>query len=483
MRMKTTAIGVILVLGLILGHAFAPVVRSGTPMTPAETAKSALLQIRGSGLLPEETWDGWDGSESGLSEGNVGGTPQLGFDNVTISLPPDNSNIGYPNAAGLTWPDRPYGPHSKMYISIGLKYVDSNLLKMKTVLFHELVHVSQWRDTDGHYDNVGGIAQYNWTKQANMTNISEVKASAMTIKFLQSLLQKGEFKKSDIWAEIKREMDNLQKHLKDAIKQAGNITGQGWGTQLLQKWFPRDLVLLILWKKFMVYGMATPGTIKVDEVGHINEIKVLVEDLDGFDDDSIYGLGYGESFFDGLKYLRGMKEIRGHLLVNAVMSYHKGEYGAAMDKLNAYIEHINAQRGKFGDEVCDNALELVNDIMTYMMGTDVFPPIPIIVHPPPGIVVLDWVLIDVVEASGADDVGSTLFEVSPDGAIWIEIGVDNDPTDGWWMEWDSRSVSDGEYFIKVTMTDFAGNEGTDEVFVIVDNVMTGAISAGVGSAG
>jgi hypothetical protein len=471
MTRRLAVVSVFLVMGIMLGCALSPMVSSGPFMTPSETARAALLQIRNefSDMLPSQTWGGWNGDEAGVTEGGSEETPTVGFDQVTIYLPPDNGASGYPDAAGLTWPLPPYGENSNMGISISRAYVDSDLLRMKTVLFHELVHVSQWRDTDGHYDNVGGNMQVNGSKEANLTDIKEIQASGLTLKFLQKLLNKGEFSKNSIKYEIRREMKNLQDKLKDAVRDAKNITSQGWGADLLRKWLPSDLVRLIIMKKLAYYGFATAGTIRIEDVAHVNAIKEDVEVLDGDEDGLIGGYEYGKVFVESFRELRDEKEIRGHPLVNSVQSYYRGEFGASMNQLSAYVNHVEAQRHKLGDEVSDDVLEFVDDMIEFMLGVDVFPPQPEIIYPLDGMVVGGWVMIEVVELTGADDVASTIFSISPDGAIWTQIGFDNDPTDGWWMEWDSALVPNGPYIIMAEMDDFAGNSGSSVVSIVLDN--------------
>jgi hypothetical protein len=373
-------------------------------------------------------------------------------------------------------PQPPYSPSGQVNISINVSYVDSNLARMKVVLFHELVHVSQWRDTDGEWDQEGGTHKWNWTKDKNLTGLKEIQASGLSLKFIQKLLKKKEFQTKSMRDEFKREMQNLQARLKKAGWDRANISDSDWGRDLLRKWFPRDLLALILLKKAMFYAWATPGTIKPEEVAHIMEVAEQVEDFDAEDDDLIYGEGYGKIFVEVFREAKEEKELHGHLLANAAKSYYRGEFGAAMNQLNAYLDHLEALRDKLGDEVCDNAIELVNHMLSYVTIVDVFPPQPEIINPLDGMIVSGWVIVEVVELTGADDVMSTVFQISPDGAIWQDIGVDTDPTDGWWVEWPSDSVKDGPYFVMATMTDFAGNAGSDEIGILVDNVITGSLS-------
>ncbi|MCK4445246.1 MAG: hypothetical protein KAW09_11925 [Thermoplasmata archaeon] len=480
MRKKSVIVGALLVLAIFVMPAFSSVFGGQAPPTPESTLRKALKQIRNEfgDLLPGSTWGGWDGGNAGLTSGSTGGTSTLTFDNCTIALPPDNSGTPAPTSAGLAVPQPPYTPNGQVNISINTSYVDSNLARMKVVLFHELVHVSQWRDTDGEWDFVGGSYQWNWTRDRNLTGLKEIQASGLTLKFIQKLLKKKEFQTKSMKDEFKREMQNLQNMLKKAGFDRKNISDSDWGRNLLRKWFPRDLLALILMKKMVFYSWASSSAIKPEEVAHIMEVAEQVEDFDAYDDDLIYGDGYGQVFVEGLREAKEEKEFHGHLLANAVKSFDKGQLGAAMNKLNAYTNHIEALRDKLGDEVADNALEFVNHMISYMLDTDQYPPEPEIVNPPDGAIVTGWVMIEAIEASGADDVMSTLFEFSPDAIIWIEIGEDIDGTDGWWVEWDTFSVPDGFYLLRATMTDNAGNTGINEIGVFVDNVIVGAYMEG-----
>jgi hypothetical protein len=481
MRKRFTIAGALIVLLTFVLPAFSPAFGGQAPPTPSDTLRKALLQIRNEfeDLLPSGTWGGWDGSPSGLTPGTAGGgTPTLTFDNCTVALPQNNSGTPAPTSAGVAVPQPPYSPSGQVNISINVSYVDSNLARMKVVLFHELVHVSQWRDTDGEWDQIGGDHEWNWTKDRNLTGLKEIQASGLSLKFIQKLLKKKEFQTKSMRDEFKREMQNLQARLKKAGFDRNNISSSDWGRDLLRKWFPRDLLALILLKKAMFYAWATTGTIKPEEVAHIMEVAEQVEDFDADDDDLIYGEGYGKIFVEVFHEAKEEKELHGHLLANAANSYYKGEFGAAGNQLNAYINHINAQRNQLGDEVCDKAVELVNHMLSYITVVDVFPPQPEIINPLDGMIVSGWVITEVIELTGADDVVSTGFEISPDGTIWTEIGMDIDPLDGWWIEWPSDSVKDGPYFLKATMTDFAGNFGSDEVSILVDNIIVGASSTG-----
>ncbi len=481
MKSKIVYVGAFLVLVIFVMPAFSPVLGAAAPPTPYSTLKKALKQIRNefADLLPAGTFGGWDGSESGLTYGTApGGTPTLTFDNCTIAIPANNSNTPAPTSAGVAVPQPPYRPNGQVNVSINVSYVDSNLARMKVVLFHELVHVGQWRDTDGEWDPVGGSHQWNWTKDRNLTGLKEIHASGLTLKFIQKLLKKKEFQTKSMKDEFKREMQNLQSRLEKAGFDRNNISGSDWGRNLLRKWFPRDLLALILMKKMVFYSWASSSAIKPEEFAHIMVVAEQVEDFDVLDDDLIYGDSYGQVFVEGLREAKEEKEFHGHLLASAVRAFDRGQLGVAMNKLNAYVNHVEAQRDKLGDEVADNALKFVNHMVSYMLSTDQYPPEPEIVNPPDGAIVTGWVMIEANEASGADDVMSTLFEFTPDTITWVEIGKDIDGTDGWWLEWDTFSVPDGFYVVRATMTDSAGNTGVDEIGVFVDNVIVGAFMNG-----
>jgi hypothetical protein len=472
MKNKLLVIGAVLIPVIMVMPAFSSVFGGTAPPTPSDTLRKALLQIRNEfeDLLPSGTWGGWDGSTSGLSSGSSGGTPTLTFDSCTIALPPDNSGTAAPTSAGVAVPQPPYSPSGQVNISINTSYVDSNLARMKVVLFHELVHVSQWRDTSGEWDPEGGSFKWNWTKDKNLTGLKEIQASGLSLKFIQKLMKKKEFQTKSMRDEFKREMQNLQARLKKAGWDRTNISDSDWGRDLLRKWFPRDLILLILMKKAIFYSWANPSVIKPEEYAHIMEVAETAEDFDAYDDDLIYGDPYGRIFAEGLKEAKDEKEFHGQLLGNAVQSYFRGEFGAAINQANAYINHLEAQRDKLGDEVCDKALEYVHHILDYITVVDVIPPQPEIINPLDGMIIGRWAIVEAVELTGADDVVSTDFMISADGVVWTEILSDVDPTDGWWIEFDTHAFPNGPYFIMATMTDLAGNAGSDEVSILIDNI-------------
>lgn len=76
-----------------------------------------------------------------------------------------------------------------------------------------------------------------------------------------------------------------------------------------------------------------------------------------------------------------------------------------------------------------------------------------------------------IYASGDDDVVIARFEYSMDGITWNLIGIDNVGENGWKSAWNTSEVSDGDYYIKVTMIDDQGFTGFAVVFVAVNNTV------------
>jgi len=62
-----------------------------------------------------------------------------------------------------------------------------------------------------------------------------------------------------------------------------------------------------------------------------------------------------------------------------------------------------------------------------------------------------------------------LFEYSPDGEHFIEIGVDRTHQDGFRVLWDTTTISNGEYLLRATVTDAEGVRASVEVRVIIQN--------------
>ena len=72
-----------------------------------------------------------------------------------------------------------------------------------------------------------------------------------------------------------------------------------------------------------------------------------------------------------------------------------------------------------------------------------------------------------IAASAADNVGVTgyMFEYSTDQAVWLPLGAGVDPN----VEWDTTPVADGDYFIRATAADAAGNAGSLTYTYTIDN--------------
>lgn len=96
-------------------------------------------------------------------------------------------------------------------------------------------------------------------------------------------------------------------------------------------------------------------------------------------------------------------------------------------------------------------------------------PIPNITHPVNGSMITGLKTIISEDLSGENDIVSALFEYSPDGIDWFGIGEDTNGSDGWDVSWDTSWPFDGNYFIRVTMTDIVNNTGNDTIIVYVNN--------------
>jgi hypothetical protein len=73
-----------------------------------------------------------------------------------------------------------------------------------------------------------------------------------------------------------------------------------------------------------------------------------------------------------------------------------------------------------------------------------------------------------VEKKIATDIIYSSFEYSSDGSNWTLIGIDNNETDCWSLEWNITDILEGQYFVRVTMTDLAGQVGGDQIQIFVD---------------
>ncbi|ODS41335.1 MAG: hypothetical protein A7315_06610 [Candidatus Altiarchaeales archaeon WOR_SM1_79] len=94
------------------------------------------------------------------------------------------------------------------------------------------------------------------------------------------------------------------------------------------------------------------------------------------------------------------------------------------------------------------------------------PPMPEIIDPLNGSEVCSPVKITAIDTAGSEDINHAVFEYwNSTLANWDIIGVDEDDGDGWNIEW--GEPPEGEYVVRVTMYDAAGNNNTDEIIVII----------------
>ena len=74
-----------------------------------------------------------------------------------------------------------------------------------------------------------------------------------------------------------------------------------------------------------------------------------------------------------------------------------------------------------------------------------------------------------ITASADDDQGVSQVAFYLDGA---SLGVDSNGSDGWSLAWDTTTSADGEYTLRVTATDTAGQTAFDQRTVTVSNGST-----------
>ena len=70
-------------------------------------------------------------------------------------------------------------------------------------------------------------------------------------------------------------------------------------------------------------------------------------------------------------------------------------------------------------------------------------------------------------AAASDDIAVDRVEFTVDGA---QVGVDNDGSDGWSVDWDSTAAADGNATVAATAFDGGGQQATDSVSITVDNL-------------
>ncbi|MHC1583672.1 MAG: Ig-like domain-containing protein, partial [Methanosarcinales archaeon] len=92
------------------------------------------------------------------------------------------------------------------------------------------------------------------------------------------------------------------------------------------------------------------------------------------------------------------------------------------------------------------------------------PPDPEITAPVDGAVVCGVVTVTVVDNSGEGDIEYCLIEYF-NGTEWIEIV--NDTSAPYGGDWDTSGLSPGDYTVRATMEDAAGQSGTDEITVTI----------------
>ena len=106
------------------------------------------------------------------------------------------------------------------------------------------------------------------------------------------------------------------------------------------------------------------------------------------------------------------------------------------------------------------------------------PPQPRITSPANGDAVSGTVPVTAVDDSGEDDIAYALFEyyndtncncAADDGNAWVEIENDTSSAGGWNTTWNTTLIPDCCHLIRVTMVDGIGQNGTDEINVVVSN--------------
>jgi hypothetical protein len=97
------------------------------------------------------------------------------------------------------------------------------------------------------------------------------------------------------------------------------------------------------------------------------------------------------------------------------------------------------------------------------------PPQPIITSPLQSDIVVGNISVNASEITGATDVRNCTFFRSQDSINWIEIGVDDDGSDGWSVFWNTTAMANGNYWIMAEMVDFLGNKASQSIAVLVQN--------------
>ena len=106
------------------------------------------------------------------------------------------------------------------------------------------------------------------------------------------------------------------------------------------------------------------------------------------------------------------------------------------------------------------------------------PPQPRITSPANGDAVSGTVPVTAEDDSGEGDIAYALFEyyndtncncAADDGNTWVEIENDTSSAGGWNTTWNTTLIPDCCHLIRVTMVDGTGQNGTDEINVVVSN--------------
>ncbi|MBU4056274.1 MAG: right-handed parallel beta-helix repeat-containing protein [Proteobacteria bacterium] len=107
----------------------------------------------------------------------------------------------------------------------------------------------------------------------------------------------------------------------------------------------------------------------------------------------------------------------------------------------------------------------VNDTATTLLQNLII--IPAIVSPVEGSIVSGTLTLNATTTSTG--IASASFEYSLDGLSWTVIASDTSSSDGWTALWDTTTIPDGVYTLRVVMTDTNGLVGEDSIVVTVFN--------------
>ncbi|RLG19362.1 hypothetical protein DRN77_08885, partial [Methanosarcinales archaeon] len=136
--------------------------------------------------------------------------------------------------------------------------------------------------------------------------------------------------------------------------------------------------------------------------------------------------------------------------------------------------------------VCCDITGVLNDtLQDHVVGGETHvctcsdgPPQPRITSPANGDAVSGTVPVTAVDDSGEGDIAYALFEyyndtncncAADDGNAWVEIENDTSSAGGWNTTWNTTLIPDCCHLIRVTMVDGTGQNGTDEINVVVSN--------------